>query len=165
MKKLIFILMILLITLVSVSAQAPDPLLWNYQLLQKIGLEEAVITQLMQMQQTAYQKTRDLDLDYGIYQAQLKKMLAGENADKAEIKNQLELMQKNRNEAQWISVENRLDMKNKIGEQKYGEYLRARKRLSESGAGTQSRTRTNEPETGIAPNTDKGGNGTPGSGR
>ena len=168
MKKLLFILIILTISILTVSAQAQEPLELNEQILIKIGLDSELISQIMEMQQTANQETRKLDLDYGIYTAQLKRMLAEKNVDKAAVKELLGKMAVNRTQSHWIMVENRLDMQKKIGEENYNKYLRIRNRIAKNNAedkGVEYTNRINEPEIGIAPTTGSRNNGTPGSGK
>lgn len=127
MKKLFALLIILLVTAVWVSALE---IMTEDQLLE-LGLSEDQIAQVLEIQNTYRNQIREAALEMNVYKAQLEKMLYSENPDMDKVRKLLEESLKWRLQSEMAAIKERTETRKVLGEEKWQEMLRLRKRLQE----------------------------------
>ncbi|RKX91848.1 MAG: hypothetical protein DRP59_06840 [Spirochaetes bacterium] len=127
MKKLSAIVLILLLTAVWVSAQD----IVAEELLKKLDLTQNQIEQVLQIQETYQKQIREAALEMNVYKAELEKLLFKEDPDMSKVKKLLEESLKWRLQSEMAAITERVETRKIMGEEKWGQMLRLKKRLIE----------------------------------
>ncbi len=127
MKKLSAIVLILLLTAVWVSAQN----IVAEELLKKLDLTQDQIEQVLQIQETYQKQIREAALEMNVYKAELEKLLFKEDPDMSKVKKLLEESLKWRLQSEMAAITERVETRKIMGEEKWGQMLRLKKRLIE----------------------------------
>ncbi len=127
MKKLSAIVLILLLTAVWVSAQD----IVAEELLKKLDLTQDQIEQVLQIQETYQKQIREAALEMNVYKAELEKLLFKEDPDMSKVKKLLEESLKWRLQSEMAAITERVETRKIMGEEKWGQMLRLKKRLIE----------------------------------
>lgn len=127
MKKLTALLCILVLTAVWVSAQD----IVAEELLKKLDLSQDQIEQVLQIQETYQKQIREAALEMNVYKAELEKLLFKEDPDMSKVKKLLEESLKWRLQSEMAAITERVETRKAMGEEKWEQMLRLRKRLIE----------------------------------
>ena len=127
MKKLSAMVLILLLTAVWVSAQD----IVAEELLKKLDLTQDQIEQVLQIQETYQKQIREAALEMNVYKAELEKLLFKEDPDMSKVKKLLEESLKWRLQSEMAAITERVETRKIMGEEKWGQMLRLKKRLIE----------------------------------
>jgi len=125
MKKLLFILIILIITSSALSAvEIFDP-----QLLTQIGVSAEQIETIQNIQYQSEQKIKMANAEINILKAQLEKLLLQEHPDMEQVKKTIEATLKWRIQSETANVEARVRIREQIGTKNWEKLLTLRKRI------------------------------------
>ena len=127
MKKLSAMVLILLLTAVWISAQN----IVAEELLKKLDLTQDQIEQVLQIQETYQKQIREAALEMNVYKAELEKLLFKEDPDMSKVKKLLEESLKWRLQSEMAAITERVETRKIMGEEKWGQMLRLKKRLIE----------------------------------
>ena len=157
MKKLYALLLILLMTSVLVSALD----IVTEDMLNRLDLPGEQIQQILQIQEKYQKQIKEAALEMNVYKARLEKMLFDENPDMNKVKKLLEESLRWRLQSEMAVIEERVQVRKILGEKKWEEMLRLRKRLIER---RQMQTQTQPRPSGMQPRSLPGTN-KPGPGK
>ncbi len=121
------LLCILVFSAVWVSAQD----IVAEELLKKLDLSQDQIEQVLQIQETYQKQIREAALEMNVYKAELEKLLFKEDPDMSKVKKLLEESLKWRLQSEMAAITERVETRKAMGEEKWEQMLRLRKRLIE----------------------------------
>ncbi len=159
MKKLFALLLILLMTAVWVSALD----IVTEDMLNRLDLTRDQIQQVLQIQKTYQKQIKEAALEMNVYKAQLEKILFDEDPDMNKVKKLLEESLKWRLQSELAAIQERVQTRKILGEEKWEEMLRLRKRLIERRQ-MQAQTQIQPRPSGMEPRSLPGAN-KPGPGK
>lgn len=153
MKKLLFILIILMLTAFVVSAQD----ILTERIMTQIGMSQEQITMVLRLQQEAQQRMQIANAELGVLKAQLTRELVNEHPDMNKVEKILEETLKYRLQNEMDTIKLRVRLKEEVGEENWRKILIVRKRITQSAEqssnpGTRPDPTPNPPEnSGPAP--------------
>jgi len=125
MKKLLFILIILVITASTVFAQD----MFDPRLLTRVGLSTEEIEEIQEIQYQAEKKIREASVEINILKAQLEKMLLDEHPDMNQVRKTIEATLRWRIQTEIAKVEARVQIREKMGSENWEKMLKLRKQI------------------------------------
>ncbi|MCK5674404.1 MAG: hypothetical protein KAH95_13575 [Spirochaetales bacterium] len=127
MKKLLFILMILLLAATMVSAQV----LITERIMNQIGMSQEEIKIVLSLQQETQQRIQISNAELGVLKAQLTRELVNEHPDMNKVEKIVEetLHYRLRNEMDTIKL--RVNLKEEIGKENWRKILLLRERITQ----------------------------------
>ncbi len=127
MKKLIFVMMILVITAAAVFAQD----IFDPRLLTQIGLSAEEIEEIQEIQFQSEKKIREANVEMNVLKAQLEKLLLDEHPDMDQVRKTIEATLRWRIQTEIANVEARVQIREKIGSENWENLLRLRKKIQQ----------------------------------
>ncbi len=158
MKKLLFILIILVITASSVFTQN----IFDPRLLTQIGLSTEEIEEIQEIQYQAEKEIREANVEMNILKAQLEKILLNEDPNMQQVRKTIEETLKWRIQTEIANVEARIKIRKKMGSENWEKMLRLKKQIQQRIQNNTLIQRQAAPNAGTGQN-NNAGNARPGN--
>ncbi len=156
MRRTIVALFLFVASVAWISAQD----LYTETFLGKLGLTQAKIEQILEIQNTTRNQIREAALEMNIFKAQLEKMLYDEHPDMKKVKKLLEESLKYRLQSEMAAIEARVKTRGLMGEKAWGKMLQMKKRVNREN---RNRTQNQNERAPLQPERRNKETGTPGS--
>lgn len=152
MKKIIFVVMILVITASVVFAQD----IFDPRLLTQIGLSADEIEGIQEIQFSSEKKIREANVEMNILKAQLEKLLLDEHPDMNQVRKTIEATLKWRVQTEIANVETRVQIREKMGSENWENLLRLKKRIHQRTQNNSTNQNQVAPNAGTGQNSNSG---------
>jgi len=152
MKKIIFVMLILVITASVVFAQD----IFDPRLLTQIGLSADEIEEIQEIQFSSEKKIREANVEMNILKAQLEKLLLDEHPDMNQVRKTIEATLKWRVQTEIANVETRVQIRNKMGSENWESLLRLKKRIHQRTQNDSINQNQAAPNTGTGQSSNSG---------
>ena len=152
MRKFIFVLMIMTLTVTVLYAQdILDP-----RLLTQIGLSNEEIEEIQEIQYQADKKIREAHVEMNILKAQLEKLLLNEDPNMQQVRKTIEETLQWRIRTEIATVEARIQIRKKMGSENWEKMLKLRKQIQQRIQNNTAIQRQAAPNAGAGQNNNAG---------
>ena len=158
MKKLTFVLMIMVLTAAVLSSQN----MIDSRILTQVGLSPEEIQEIQEIQYQAEEKVKEANIEINLLKAQLEKLLFDEDPDMDQVRKTIEATLKWRIQAETANVEARVQIRQKMGSENWGKMLRLRRQILKRIQNNKALQNQVTPNAGTGQNSNTG-NARPGN--